>query len=87
MLYEDYTTKLLDMEHMNITGMEANETSILLHVDMKRRPTPCPRCGMLTDVVHDYRTQLVKDSPVQGRTVYWRYRKRRYRCSQWTRIR
>ena len=80
MLYEDYTTKLLDMEHMNITGMEANETSILLHVDMKRRPTPCPRCGMLTDVVHDYRTQLVKDSPVQGRTVYWRYRKRRYRC-------
>lgn len=80
MLYEEYTTKLLDMEHMNITGIEVDVSSILLHVDMKRRPTACPGCGMLTDSVHDYRTQLVKDCPVQGRTVYWQYRKRRYRC-------
>lgn len=81
MLYEDYITKLLDMEHMNITGIEMDAASILLHVDMKRRAAKCPRCGDLTDTVHDYRTQLVKDSPVQGRTVYWRYRKRRYRCN------
>lgn len=81
MLYEDYTTKLLDMEHMNITGIEMNASSILLHVDMKRRLMKCPVCGMLTDSVHDYRNQLVKDCPVQGRTVYWQYRKRRYRCT------
>lgn len=81
MLYEDYITKLLDMEHMNITGIETNAASILIHVQMKRREAICPSCGDMTDTVHDYRTQLVKDSPVQGRTVYWRYRKRRYRCN------
>lgn len=81
MLYEDYITKLLDMEHMNITGIETNAASILIHVQMKRREAICPRCGDMTDTVHDYRTQLVKDSPVQGRTVYWQYRKRRYRCN------
>ena len=81
MLYEDYITKMLDMEHMNITGIETNAASILIHVQMKRREAICPSCGDMTDTVHDYRTQLVKDSPVQGRTVYWRYRKRRYRCN------
>lgn len=81
MLYEDYITKLLDMEHMNITGIETNAASILIHVQMKRREAICPRCGDMTDTVHDYRTQLVKDSPVQGRAVYWQYRKRRYRCN------
>ena len=80
MLYEDYTTKLLDMEHMTITGIEVNDTSILLHVEMKRRTAVCPCCGDLTDTVHDYRTQQVKDSLVQGKAVCWRYRKRRYRC-------
>lgn len=81
MLYEDYITKLLDMEHMNITGIEADAGSILIHVNMKRRLAVCPQCGSLTDSVHDYRTQLVKDSPVQGRMLYWQYRKRRYRCN------
>ena len=80
MLYKDYTTKLLDMEHMNITDIETNASSILLHVDMKRRSAKCPVCGALTESIHDYRTQLVKDCPVQGKTVYWQYRKRRYRC-------
>lgn len=80
MLYEDFTTKLLEMEHMNITEVEVEAASILLHVEMRRRSAKCPKCGALTDSVHDYRTQLVKDCPVQGKTVYWLYRKRRYRC-------
>ena len=80
MLYEDYTTKLLDMEHMNIRQIEVTESEILLHVDMKRRLVPCPVCGNMTDSVHDYRIQKVKDSPVQGKALVWYYRKRRYVC-------
>lgn len=80
MLYEDYTTKLLDMEHMNIREIEVTESEILLHVDMKRRLVSCPVCGNMTDSVHDYRIQKVKDSPVQGKALVWLYRKRRYVC-------
>lgn len=81
MLYQDYTTKLLDMEHMNVKGIENLSERLILHVEMKRRPANCPCCGMLTDTIHDYRIQTVKDSPIQGKTVYWQYRKRRYRCT------
>lgn len=81
MLYQDYTTKLLDMEHMNVKGIENLSDQLILHVEMKRRPANCPCCGMLTDTIHDYRIQTVKDSPIQGKTVHWQYRKRRYRCT------
>lgn len=81
MLYQDYTTKLLDMEHMNVKGIENLSDRLILHVEMKRRPANCPCCGMLTDTIHDYRIQTVKDSPIQGKTVHWQYRKRRYRCT------
>lgn len=80
MLRNDYTTKLLDMEHMNVTGIENHADRLILHVEMKRRPARCPCCGRFTDMIHDYRLQCVKDSPVQGKPVYWQYRKRRYRC-------
>ena len=81
MLYMDSITKLLDMEHMNLENYEILPDRLILHVEMQRRPTPCPACGKLTDTIHDYRNQKVTDSPIQGRTVYWIYRKRRYRCT------
>lgn len=81
MLYQDYTTKLLDMEHMIVKEIENLSDRLILHVEMKRRPANCPCCGMLTDTIHDYRIQTVKDSPIQGKTVHWQYRKRRYRCT------
>lgn len=81
MLYQDYTTKLLDMEHMIVKEIEYLSDRLILHVEMKRRPANCPCCGMLTDTIHDYRIQTVKDSPIQGKTVHWQYRKRRYRCT------
>lgn len=81
MLYTDYTTKLLDMEHMNVIEIENHADRLILHVEMKRRSARCPCCGMDTDTIHDYRMQTVKDSPIQGKAVYWQYRKRRYRCT------
>lgn len=80
MLQSHYTAKLLDMEHMEIKEVEQNSSTILLTVEMQRRPCACPDCGTLTDAIHDYRTQRVKDCPIQGKAVFWIYRKRRYRC-------
>lgn len=80
MLCEDYTTNLLDMEHMEIKTCEKSCDEIVLHVQMKRRGEYCPKCGAYTEAVHDYREQTVKDCPVQGKVLIWKYRKRRYRC-------
>lgn len=80
MLQTHCTAKLLDMEHMEIKEVEQNSETLFLTVEMQRRPSPCPDCGALTDTIHDYRTQRVKDCPIQGKAVFWLYRKRRYRC-------
>ena len=80
MLCKDFSTNLLDMEHMEMKNLEILEDRILIHVEMKRRAGTCPCCGALTDKVHDYRMQKVKDSPVQGKALIWLYRKRRYAC-------
>ena len=74
-------SKLLDMEHMNVESITHSEKRIIIEVKMHRRPHSCPMCGALTDIVHDYRLQKVKDIPVQGKKLIWHYKKRRYRCA------
>ena len=80
MLPYDFTAKVLDMEHMNFLNVEQTAAAVTITVEMQRRACSCPHCGALTDQVHDYRTQRIKDSPVQGKACIWLYRKRRYRC-------
>lgn len=80
MLQTDFTAKLLDMEHMIFRNVEHTATTITISLEMERRFSECPVCRTQTDTVHDYRVQRVKDSPIQGKSVIWRYRKRRYRC-------
>ena len=81
MLPNDCIAKLLDAEHLEFENVEHSANRIVLHVRMKRRACYCPSCGAVTEQVHDYRMQLVKDCPIQGKHVIWMYRKRRYRCA------
>jgi len=80
MLQTNCIAKLLDMEHMNLLNVQHSANMILLEVKMQRRIWECPVCKALTNNVHDYRLQRVKDSPIQGKAVLWLYHKRRYRC-------
>ena len=80
MLQTHLIAELLDMEAYDFEGVEQNATQIILKVKMKRRTQECPACQTPCDQVHDYRTQRVKDSPIQGKALIWQYRKRRYRC-------
>ena len=81
MLQKDCTSKLLGMEHMKIMEVEVADTSVIVYVSMEQRTCECPACGALTSRVHDYRTQKVKDVPLQGKTLTWVYKKRRYVCT------
>lgn len=47
---------------------------------MERKLTKYPCYGELTDTVHDYKKQLVKDIHAFGNNVVLSINKRRYRC-------
>lgn len=81
MLAMNYTTEFLNLEDVIVT--EVKNTASQLHVSMElpRREHKCPQCGAMTDRVHDYRMQTVKDIPL-GRDTYLHLRKRRYACPQ-----
>lgn len=78
---DNYITQLLDLEGFVIEKVEKNENEIHLYLSKNRTEHECPKCGAITDRIHDYRMQKVKDIPIQGKHVIWYYRKRRYRCS------
>lgn len=77
---QDYTPKLLDLKSMNVLDVQVSEDELIIEFEMNRRSHECPRCGGWTDRVHDYRIQIVKDTPVLGKMIKWRYHKRRYCC-------
>lgn len=81
MLYKHFTEKLLGLQDIEIEKIEETDNSVHLFCHLKRKPHKCPCCGKLTDKVHDYREQVIKDIPNFGKLFYIHLRKRRYRCS------
>ena len=79
MLDKDYTAKLLNLEDVIITNVENISEEVHVYLELPRTKHRCPACGALTDRVHDYRMQTIKDVPL-GRTTLLHLRKRRYRC-------
>lgn len=80
MLYFDYTKELTGLQGIILENVERTDELTIIHLKMERKPTKCPCCGELTDTIHDYRKQLVKDIPAFGNHVVLSIKKRRYRC-------
>ena len=80
MLINDYTSKLLNLEDVIITNVENISDQLHIYIELPRRKHVCPCCGAVTDRVHDYRWQKIKDIPL-ARDTFLHLRKRRYRCS------
>ena len=79
MLMKDYTAKFLNLEDVIITNVENIANQLHIYIELPRRKHTCPCCGAVTDRVHDYRWQTIKDIPL-GRDTFLHLRKRRYRC-------
>ena len=79
MLNQDYTAKLLNLEDVIITNVENISEELHIHIELPRKEHTCPACGAVTDRVHDYRMQTIKDVPL-ARNTFLHLRKRRYRC-------
>ena len=79
MLNQDYTAKLLNLEDVIITNVENISEELHIFIELPRKAHTCPVCGSVTDRVHDYRMQTIKDVPL-ARNTFLHLRKRRYRC-------
>ena len=80
MLCEDNSAKILGLEAVIVNKVESDEKELHISLELPRREHSCPICGALTDKVHDYREQTVRDCRAFGKTVYLHLRKRRYAC-------
>ena len=80
MLMTDYTAEFLNLEDVIITKVENISDQLYISIELPRRKHVCPCCGAVTDRVHDYRMQVVKDIPL-ARDTFLLLRKRRYRCN------
>ena len=79
MLMSDYTAELLNLEGVIITNVENITDQLHVYIELPRTKHVCPACGAVTDRIHDYRMQIVKDIPL-ARDTFLHLRKRRYRC-------
>jgi transposase len=77
---KDYTAEFLNLEDVIITNVENISDQLHISIELPRRKHVCPCCGVVTDCVHDYRMQIIKDVPM-ARNTFLHLRKRRYRCS------
>lgn len=80
MLMSNYTSEFLNLKDVIITKVENTADQLHIHIELPRSKHTCPSCGALTDRIHDYRMQTIKDIPL-GRDTFLHLRKRRYRCS------
>ncbi len=80
MLMTDYTAKLLNLEDVIITNVENISNQLHIYIELPRAGHICPVCGTVTDRIHDYRMQTIKDVPL-ARDTFLHLRKRRYRCT------
>ena len=76
----DFTPFILDLEDAIVTDVKSNYDSISFFFSMRKKPHICPACGAVTEQIHDYRLNILKDIPIMGKHTFLYYRKRRYRC-------
>ena len=81
MLNSYYTEKILGLQEVTIKNIEEKEEKYEISIEQPRKQCACPRCGELTDKVHDYRYQRVKELSAFEKKVILVLRKRRYACS------
>lgn len=80
MLSLNISQNILGLSNLTIKNIFIIEDTTNFEVEMVRKPHKCPCCGTMTNRIHDYRLQKVKDLPSFGNNVNLLLRKRRYVC-------
>ena len=81
MLNSYYTEKLLGLQGVEVKNIQEKEECYEISIEQPRKKCTCPRCGEITNRIHDYRYQRVKELPAFEKNVVLILRKHRYVCS------
>ena len=79
--YFNCSNKLLNLKDVFIKKIIHSDTTVSIYLETKPKLHTCPKCGMQTKRVHDYRLQKIKDLPFQFKDCFLFLKKRRYVCS------
>ena len=80
MLYNYSISNLTGLQDLKIKNIDTLGNFLLINAEIERKPHRCPCCKTITDKVHDYRVQIIKDIPAFGKFIFISLRKRRYVC-------
>lgn len=72
--------KVLGLEDVIVNNVEEKDRCLIIDIELPRKHHYCPCCHSITDKIHDYRIQMVKDLSAFGKQVVLKLRKRRYVC-------
>lgn len=79
-MHNNYIKDLLGFKDVVVKKVNNEKDSIWINIETKQKEVSCPCCSSLTSKVHDYRTQIIKDAPIQFKNTFIVLRKRRYVC-------
>lgn len=80
-MHSNCIRKLLGLEDVLIKKVIHADSYVSIYIETKPQIQICPHCGQQTKLIHDYRSQTIKDLPFQLKHTYLILRKRRYVCS------
>ena len=78
----NYTAELLGLEDVIVENVYEDGKGCHIKIILPRRKHCCPCCKAMTDRIHDYRMQIVKDLDIHGSHTYLHIKKRRYVCEE-----
>jgi transposase len=80
-MHSNCTKNLLDLEDVILKKVIQADNYVKFFIETAPSPQICPCCSSPTSHIHDYRSQVIKDLPMQMKHTYLVLRKRRYVCS------
>ena len=67
-------SNLLEIKDLIVDDFISSSTDIHLYFHLEQRDVSCPFCNSITNKVHDYRTSVIKDAPIQGKFLLLHYK-------------
>jgi transposase len=72
----NFTMNIPGLKDCMVTKVEERFREVLIYVEMERKYHRCPKCGQITNRVHDYRWQKIKhlkwfERSDLGQKFYW----------------
>lgn len=68
-------SNLLEIKDLIVDDFISSSTDIHLYFHLEQRDVSCPFCNSITNKVHDYRTSVIKDAPIQGKFLLLHYKR------------